>query len=90
MLLKLKTWYRALTPLSQLSIILLANWIIWFISSLLEDKIFYEGRHSLTHHILNAVCMSLFMTLLFAWNKVKKLFKSKGSNHATNGMNKLQ
>jgi len=90
MLLKLKIWYEALTSLQQLIIILLANWILWFICFLLEDKVFYEEKRQLTHHIFDATFMALFMTPLYAWGKVKAVFKSKVVDQMTNDVDKQQ
>lgn len=88
MLLRLKAWYKGLTPLTQLSIAFLVTWIIWFASSLLGDKVFYKEKHSLADHLFNATWMAIFMTPLYAWNKVKAVFKTKRNNPVTDGLEK--
>ena len=80
MLVRLKTWYKSLTPLKQLGIIFLASWVEWFIASLSKNIVFDDEKHTLTYHIFDAVWMALFQTILFNWDKVKAISKRKGSN----------
>ena len=65
---------KNLSPKKQLCFCFVLNWVIWFLGSLLTDKVFYAENHSLSHHIFNATCMALFMTILFGWKQIKALF----------------
>jgi len=77
MLMRLHNWYKNLTPLQQLGILFIINWIIWFIGSLIEESVFYNEEHSWIYHIFNATWMAFFMTIPFNWKKVKFLFKKQ-------------
>lgn len=80
-------WYRNLTPLKQLIISFVSNWIFWFISGLIRDKVFFEEERSLIYHIFGATWMALFMTSLFNYRKIKSIFKSNDSHTGTEGRN---
>ena len=77
---RLNIWYRSLTPIKQLTISFLTNWIIWFMASLIGDRVFLNEKHSLTYHIFHAAWFASLMTIAFNWKKIKSLFKS-GNGH---------
>ena len=78
---RLKVWYKNLTPAQHLSISFLITFIIWFIGSLAGDKMFFLRSQSLAHHIFNATLNAFFMTSFFNWEKVKLLFKRENKDN---------
>ena len=81
---RLNAWYRSLTPVKQFGISFLANWVIWFIVSLVEDMVFYEERHSLLYHVSDAIWMALFMTVFYNWKVTRLAFKTATSKVSGN------
>ena len=77
---RLNIWYRSLTPIKQLTILFLTNWIIWFMASLIGNRVFFDEKHPLIYHIFHAAWFAFIMTIAFDWKKIKSLFKS-GNGH---------
>lgn len=82
MLKQIPIWFKNLTPGKQFGVSFSANWIIWFLSSLLADKVF-DLQQSLGSHIFSATFMACFAAIFFNWNNTKALFKRIMGNHST-------
>jgi len=75
MLKKRNNWYNNLSPLKQLTLYFVFNWLLWCIASLIGEKLSFTETRSIGGHIFSATWMSFFMTIFFNWKKSKLLFK---------------
>jgi len=73
---KYSKWYNSMTPLKQLTVSYILNWIFWLITALIVERIYYDERQSWGFQIFEASCMAFFTTIFFSWNTIKALFKS--------------
>jgi hypothetical protein len=73
-------WFNNLSPLKQLTLYFVFNWVIWFAASLTGEKLSFTETRSIAGHIFSATLMSLFMTIFFNWKKFRPLLKKNSGD----------
>ena len=74
---RLKGWYLQLTVKKQLAFTLTILFVYWFLSWIFFEKVIWQGTRSWGFGIFTAICMSVGLTILFEWSKVKSIFKKE-------------
>lgn len=74
---RFKRWYYNLPVKKQLLFTFSMLFVYWFLAWLFFDRVIWKDFHSLWRGVLYASSMSLGLTILFEWRKVKSLFKKE-------------
>ncbi|MEO6136805.1 MAG: hypothetical protein ABIP35_16745 [Ginsengibacter sp.] len=72
---KLKIWYIGLSEKKQLAFTVLLLLAYWFFAWLFFEKMVWQGNRPLWFGLFYSLCLSVGLTVLFQWNKVKRVLK---------------
>lgn len=76
---KLSSWLQSLSHLNKILVTFLFYFIYWFITWVLVAKYIFEEDKSWLFNIFYAFVQAFFMTLVFKWREIKRLFKRNKS-----------
>ena len=72
---KLKFWYVGLSEKKQLAFTVSILFVYWFFAWLFFEKMVWHGNRPLWFGLFYALCLSVGLTIIFQWGKIKRAFK---------------
>lgn len=72
---KFRMWYAGLSEKKQLLFTFSMLYVYWFGAWLFFEKMVWLGSRPLWFGAFYALCISVGLTILFQWNKIKRVFK---------------
>ena len=70
----LKIWYSNLSEKKQLAFTISILFLYWFFAWLFFEKMVWKGSRPLWFGGFFALCISIGLTILFQWNKIRRVF----------------